>query len=120
MPVCFRADDAYSILVVDDDPIVRRFVSTTLQRNGFAVLEAASGKDGLERFAEHRDALALILTDIMMPGMSGPEMIERIRAIHPGTVRHVHDRRHLGRRAFARAKCNAISCYSSRSHPSIC
>src|ERR1051325_9473495 len=72
-----------SILVVDDDAVVRRVVAATLQRHGFAVVEAECGDDGLRSFSEHRGSLALILTDVLMPGMTGPEMIERILAIDP-------------------------------------
>jgi CheY-like chemotaxis protein len=74
--------ERHAILVVDDDEVVRRFVATTLQRNGYAVFEAGSGIDGIQRFEEHGQKLSLILTDIMMPGMTGLEMVEKIRASH--------------------------------------
>src|SRR5437763_16499094 len=73
-----------NILVVDDDPMVRRFVAMTLQRHGFSVLQADSGDDGLKSFSKHRANLAMILTDVVMPGMTGPEMVEQILAIDPG------------------------------------
>ena len=65
------------ILVVDDEPTVRRFVVAALQSNGFTVLQASSGQEGLKYFAEHDD-VDLILSDVLMPTMSGPEMVQRI------------------------------------------
>jgi DNA-binding NtrC family response regulator len=74
----------HNILVVDDDAIVRRFVAMTLGRNGFQVHQADSGEGGLKSFLEHREDLSMVLTDIVMPGMSGPQMVERILASEPG------------------------------------
>jgi two-component system cell cycle sensor histidine kinase/response regulator CckA len=69
---------AGSILVVDDDEMVHRFVTNSLSIAGFPVLAADSGLDGLELFHKDRNRIALVLTDVMMPGMSGPEMIDHI------------------------------------------
>ena len=76
-------DGRQRVLVVDDEDVVRRVVSATLRRHGFGVAEAGSGDEGLLYFSEHRDGLSLIITDVMMPGMSGPAMVERILAIDP-------------------------------------
>ena|SRR5438045_3665462 len=73
---------AAKILVVDDEPIVRRFVAATLESRGFTVLEASSGHEGLKHFSEQRD-IQLVLSDILMPVMTGPEMIQRIVKINP-------------------------------------
>ena len=73
---------AAKILVVDDEPMVRRFVVTTLQSRGFAVVEASSGREGLKYFSEH-DPVDLVLTDVLMPIMTGPEMVQRILKIDP-------------------------------------
>ncbi len=73
---------AAKILVVDDEPMVRRFVVTTLQSRGFAVFEASSGREGLKYFSEH-DPVDLVLTDVLMPIMTGPEMVQRILKIDP-------------------------------------
>jgi two-component system cell cycle sensor histidine kinase/response regulator CckA len=73
----------HKILVVDDDAIVRRVVAMTLGRHCFQVHQADSGEDGLKSFFEHREDLSMVLTDIVMPGMSGPQMVERILATDP-------------------------------------
>jgi CheY-like chemotaxis protein len=66
------------ILVVDDDPVTRAFVKAALTADGFQVLLAASGPEGLEVF--HTQAPDLILTDYAMPGMTGAELTRRIHA----------------------------------------
>ena len=70
------------ILVVDDEPLVRRFVVTMLENRGFAVLEASSGEEGLKHFSQHSD-VKLVLSDVIMPSMSGPEMIQQILITDP-------------------------------------
>jgi len=73
---------ATTILVVDDETIVRRFVVATLESRGFTVLEASSGQEGLKHFSEQKD-IQLVLSDILMPVMTGPEMVQRIVKINP-------------------------------------
>ena len=51
-----------------------------LERDGFEVLEAVDGDAALVAIAEHRDSLALVITDMMMPGLSGGELIASVRA----------------------------------------
>jgi signal transduction histidine kinase/CheY-like chemotaxis protein len=66
-----------SILVVDDDPIVRNVVREHLRRNGYTVIETASGEEALEAVGkQHIDA---VLLDLCMPGMSGWETLERLK-----------------------------------------
>ncbi|MEM6424735.1 MAG: response regulator [Cyanobacteria bacterium P01_D01_bin.128] len=65
------------ILVVDDNPDLRTYLSSILQREGYQVRTAYNGAMGWELAATHKPAL--ILTDLMMPGISGLELIQRIR-----------------------------------------
>ena len=67
------------VLVVDDEAVVRRLVCAFLERAGFAVLEAGSGAEALDVFQQHRSVINLLLTDIIMPGMAGTELVEKIR-----------------------------------------
>jgi len=69
-------------LLVVDEPIVRRFVAAALESRGFTVLEASSGQEGLKRFSEQKE-IQLVLSDILMPTMTGPEMVQRIVKINP-------------------------------------
>ena len=83
MPKCMLMPEAQKILVVDDDAVILRYVRMTLSRQGYAVHESNSGDEGLEYFTKHGDDLAMVLTDVIMPGMSGPQMIEKILALEP-------------------------------------
>jgi len=67
-------------MVVDDETLVRRMVTRVLEQQGYAVLGARCGERGVECFEEHPDEIELVLTDVLMPNMSGPEMVNRILA----------------------------------------
>jgi len=67
-----------SILVVDDAAFMRRLLRDVLTAAGYRVLEAVSGRDALEKYAEDRPDL--VTMDVGMPDMSGLDAIERIRA----------------------------------------
>ena len=68
------------ILLVEDDSTLSMIVSETLQRDGFEVMTAGDGEDGLKKFARH--GADLIIADVMMPRMDGFEMGRRIRQIN--------------------------------------
>jgi CheY-like chemotaxis protein len=65
-------------MVVDDEPDVRYLLRVTLEEAGYGVVEAAHGEDALAQV--RRSLPQLVLTDRMMPRMSGGELIERLRA----------------------------------------
>ena len=73
------------ILVVDDEPVVRSFVSNACKTRGLRPLVADDGQQGYELFLQLRDQIALVLTDVSMPRLSGPQLVRRIRAERPGT-----------------------------------
>ncbi len=71
------------ILVVEDDPRVRRVAVARLLDAGYQVVEAANGRDALDRLDENPD-VALLFTDIVMPGgMTGDELANTVRALRP-------------------------------------
>ena len=70
------------ILIVDDDPMVRKIVIAILQKYGYDVFDAPSGQQGLKCVLEHPE-IDLVLSDIVMPELSGPEMIDRILEKRP-------------------------------------
>ncbi|MDA8202648.1 MAG: response regulator transcription factor [Chloroflexi bacterium] len=70
--------DAARILVVDDDPKIRAVVRRGLAYEGYRVVEAASGEDGLDKAREHLPDLVIL--DVMMPGLSGLEVTRRLRS----------------------------------------
>jgi two-component system, cell cycle sensor histidine kinase and response regulator CckA len=68
-----------TILVVEDDDAVRRYATVALRRYGYDVLEAGSPERALEIAEQHAEMIHLILTDVIMPGLSGPAFVRRIR-----------------------------------------
>lgn len=74
-----------TILVVEDEESLLRFTSLVLRKSGYRVLEASTGPDALRIAGEHGGPIDLLLTDVIMPGMNGKELFERISASFPGT-----------------------------------
>jgi PAS domain S-box-containing protein len=74
-----------TILLVEDDPGVRALTKLVLLRGGYTVIECANGAAALDRAtASTQLPIGLLVTDVVMPGMSGPELAERLRAYYPG------------------------------------
>lgn len=67
-----------TILVVEDEEAVRQLVVTSLQGQGYHVLTARDGLDALKIAADYRGTIALLLTDVIMPNMSGPQLADRL------------------------------------------
>jgi PAS domain S-box-containing protein len=72
-----------AILVVEDEPVNRRIVTRILEREGYLVHAAGSGAAALDLLAALGDDLALVITDLSMPGMSGAELTTHIHALRP-------------------------------------
>ena len=72
------------ILIADDEDTLLRSVAASLAKAGFRVVLAENGAAALDAFIATPDEIALVLTDIVMPGMSGTELAERVREIRPG------------------------------------
>jgi CheY-like chemotaxis protein len=72
-----------TILVVDDEQLVRVLVRRILVEQGFRVLEAESGADALRVLEQSLDNVDLLLTDLRMPGMHGTELARNARALLP-------------------------------------
>jgi PAS domain S-box-containing protein len=72
-----------TILLAEDDEIMRGLTRQLLQEHGYTVLEADDGKSALEIVHSHRGPIDLLLTDVVMRRMSGPELVEHLHASHP-------------------------------------
>ena len=72
-----------TILVVDDEPVVLETVRDGLTAYGYQVLTAGGGEEALQTAQAHQGAIALALVDVIMPGMSGPEVAQRLHASRP-------------------------------------
>lgn len=73
-----------TILLVEDEPSVRALARHVLQRQGYTVLEAVNGREALGYLDKSRDEIHLLLTDLVMPHVSGQELAERFRQWSPG------------------------------------
>jgi two-component system, cell cycle sensor histidine kinase and response regulator CckA len=72
-----------TVLIVDDEPLVRRAVRGILERGGYKVLESVDGIDGLETFTQERENIDLVLLDQSMPGMSGDQVLLKLMEMAP-------------------------------------
>jgi CheY-like chemotaxis protein len=73
-----------TILVVDDEPEVRKLVSAMVGQFGYAVLTADSGEHALTLYKNHKGPIDLLITDVIAPGMSGPMLADKLTEIQPG------------------------------------
>jgi PAS domain S-box-containing protein len=72
-----------TVLVTEDEDPVRRLIKTILESNGYEVLEASCGEDALALYKEHTGPVDLIVTDVVMPKMSGRELAENLKTLSP-------------------------------------
>jgi two-component system cell cycle sensor histidine kinase/response regulator CckA len=71
------------ILLVDDEPAIREMVGRVLKGQGFGIIEAGNGREALALFKKHPSRVSLLLTDVIMPELSGPELAAEILRIRP-------------------------------------
>lgn len=72
------------ILIIDDEPLVRRSLSRAFQSKGHQIFEAPDGVQGLQAWKDHSPDL--IFVDVLMPGLKGPEVIEKIAPYNKGKI----------------------------------
>ena len=72
-----------TLLLVEDDDSVRRLATRILTAQGWRVLEAATADEAIELAGEHHDEIELLVTDVMLPGMSGGELASQLIGQHP-------------------------------------
>ena len=73
-----------TLLLVEDNEAVRRLARRVLQERGYTVLEAGRGDEALQLAAGHDGPITLLVTDFVMPGLSGLELAARLEAERPG------------------------------------
>ena len=75
-----------NILIVEDDPSIRRISALLLQQKGFSVFEAATGREGFTLWQRHRDHIKLLMVDLILPdGLIGLDLIAEAKLTHPDT-----------------------------------
>ncbi len=72
-----------TILVVDDEPEIRKLVSAMVSQSGYTVLTADSGEHALTLYRNHKGTVDLLITDVVAPGMSGPMLADALTALQP-------------------------------------
>jgi CheY-like chemotaxis protein len=75
--------DGELILVVDDEIAIREITKGTLEAHGYRAITAADGTEAIALYAQHKDDIRLVLTDLMMPFMDGPVTIRALHKLNP-------------------------------------
>jgi hypothetical protein len=91
---------AHRILVVDDEPMVRALITRVLTDEGYEVVTVANGRAALDAARGAEAEFDMIVTNNYMPGLTGPELIARVRQDFPRLpILHIDDSAHRGRAA---------------------
>jgi two-component system, cell cycle sensor histidine kinase and response regulator CckA len=78
-----RGGRGRTVLIVEDEDAVRGYAVRVLEHAGFAVLQACNGNEAIEVANANSDCIDLVITDVVMPGLTGPQTVDQIRAICP-------------------------------------
>ena len=73
-----------TVLLTEDEEQVRQMIRTILEMGGYRVLEASGGEEALTLYEQHEGQIDLIMTDVVMPGISGRELAQSLETLHPG------------------------------------
>ncbi|HTG01390.1 MAG TPA: ATP-binding protein [Nitrospirota bacterium] len=73
-----------TILLAEDDAVIRRLTRAVLEEAGYTIIECADGQDAIDKIRQHRDSIRLLLLDMIMPKKNGKEVYEETRALLPG------------------------------------
>jgi CheY-like chemotaxis protein len=73
-----------TVLVAEDEPVVRDLIVATLTRLGYDLVTAEDGQEALERFTADPDRIDVLVSDVVMPRLGGIELVEAVRRVRPG------------------------------------
>jgi two-component system, cell cycle sensor histidine kinase and response regulator CckA len=73
------------VLLVEDEDMVRHLASELLEESGYLVLSANGGEEAISFATKHKEQIDLLITDVVMPNISGKEVAEQLKKIHPET-----------------------------------
>jgi signal transduction histidine kinase len=82
-PAESKISGAATVLLVEDETPLRKLISQVLKSAGHRVLEAAGGDEAIALSVRHSGPIELLVTDVVMPGMNGPELVAKLRARRP-------------------------------------
>ena len=105
-----------TVLLVEDEPLVRDIAKSALTDQGYLVLDAEHGEEALVVARAHDAEIALVLTDVVMPKMGGRELVEQLRKARPSDPRALHVGLHRGvdRRAGRRRAGHVVPAQAVR------
>jgi len=83
---CQREETESTILLVEDEAVVRDVTRAVLEHAGYRVVECNGPEEALRLGSEHRGGIGLLLSDVVMPGMNGPELALRLQRLQPGLI----------------------------------
>ena len=95
MPPRDPAETPPRVVVAEDDPDLRALIVTALRGMRYEPIEARNGAEGLDRAMASQDAIDLLITDVVMPRMSGGQLASRIRQLRPD-LRVLYQSAHTG------------------------
>jgi len=73
-----------TILVVEDEAVVRKLITSSLRKAGYSVFEASNGEEAISFCQAHTDPIDLVITDVVMPRVGGPELVKSLAGTRPG------------------------------------
>jgi len=76
-------DTKKTVLVVDDEPEIRKLVGAMATLSGYSVITADSGEHAMALYKHHKGPIHLLITDVVQPGMSGPMLADKLTAQQP-------------------------------------
>lgn len=77
------SEDTKTILVVDDEPEIRKLVGAMVSQFGYTAITADSGEHAMTLYKNQKGPLALLITDVVQPGMSGPMLADKLSELQP-------------------------------------
>ena len=77
-------DNTRTVLLVEDEDTILAALQTALTQSGWHVLTASNGLEALSLYNNHQDAISIVVTDVEMPGLSGPLLAQQLRQKRPG------------------------------------
>ena len=79
-----RQEENKTVLVVDDEPVIRKLVSAMVSQLGYHPMTADSGDHAVTLYRNLNEPLALLITDVVQPGLSGPMLADKLTELQPG------------------------------------
>jgi len=83
VPTLEASNKVPTVLVVDDEPLLRKLMRLELEEGGFQVLTAENGRDAMKVSRSHRGEIDVLVSDVMMPGMDGPALVQELLESDP-------------------------------------